>query len=355
MSSRVKPNMSRQAIRRGGFSESVLEKRGLKIEIGAPVTGAVAIGDTIAVSSGNGTIRFFRPNTEPTMMKVHDGAILCLASGDANVFTGGDDGRFLRISLDGQVEEVANFGSRWVDCVAAGNGQWACSSGKHVHVWCKQETVATSLEHISTVGGLAFDAQSKRLAVSHYGGATVWEQRDQSWKSSKLEWKGSHGAVSFSPNGKFLVTSMQENSLHSWRLSDKCHMAMQGYPSKVKSFAWSGDAPHLVTSGANEAVCWPFDGKEGPMNREPLCIAYGGRQIATYVESVSEVNAAFVGFQDGTVLLAELYNTKEPIVIRGSAGAEVSAIAVTESRSHVLIGDAKGGVLWATLWEEGYA
>ena len=42
-----------------------------------------------------------------------------------------------------------------------------------------------------------------------------------------LEWKGSHIDVTWSPDGRFVVTSMQENALHGWRLRpDKGHMRM---------------------------------------------------------------------------------------------------------------------------------
>ncbi len=331
----------------------MFERRSLKFEIGAPVTGAIAADDAIAVACGDGTVRFFRAETDPTETKAHDGAVLCLASDADHVFTGGDDGRFLRISPDGQVEEIANFGSRWVDCVAACHEQWACSSGKSVQVWCKQEPSAVSLQHVSTVGGLAFDATGRRLAVAHYGGVTVWERRQQRWKPSKLDWKGSHGVVSFSPDGEYLVTAMQENALHAVRLRDNCHMAMQGYPAKIKSFAWVGEVPHLVTSGADEAICWPFDGEDGPMGREPLCVARGTKRLATCVQSLSEANAVFAGFHDGTVVLSELDDAKESIVIRSSTGSEVTAIAVTASLSHVLIGDAGGNVLWTTLFDRG--
>ena len=85
------------------------------------------------------------------------------------------------------------------------------------------------------------------------------------------------------------------------------------------------------------------------MGRVPLCVAHGGKRLATCVQSLSEENAVFAGFQDGAVLLAALDEAKESIVVRGSTGAEVTAIAATKSLSHVLIGDANGGVLWAAL------
>ena len=52
------------------------------------------------------------------------------------------------------------------------------------------------------------------------------------------------------PDGKSVVTAMQENALHGSRLRDKGELAMSGYPAKVKSFAWVGNTPYLVTSGA---------------------------------------------------------------------------------------------------------
>lgn len=350
MQGSVTADLPRRTPRRQGFDETELERRGTRLETGAPVTGAVAAGDLVAVGFGDGSVRLFRPGFAPIVAKAHRGVVLCMAADGDHVLTGGDDGRFLRISPDGTVEEVASFGTRWVDCVASSPGLRACSSGRAVHVWSARQPKAAVLEHASTVGGLAFDAKGKRLAVAHYGGATVWVRGERRWKSSKLVWKGFHGAVTFSPDGKFLVTAMQENALHGWRLRDKGDMAMPGYPAKVKSFAWVGDAPHLATSGADEAICWPFDGKDGPLGRAPVCVAHGGKQIATCVQALPRERAVFAGFRDGAVLLAELDESKDAIVLRGSTGAEVTAIAVSASLSHVLIGDAKGHVLWSPLW-----
>ncbi len=350
MQSSVSADLPRRNPRRAGFAETEFEQRGTRLEIGAPATGAVVAGDAVAVGFGDGTVRFFRPGLAPVVTQAHQGVVLCLAADGDHVVTGGDDGRFLQISPGGEVTEITNFGSRWVDCVAAGRGLRACSSGRTAHVWSKEQTTATVLEHPSTVGGLAFDAKGRRLAVAHYGGATVWEQSARRWKSSKLFWKGFHGAVTFSPDGKYLVTAMQENALHTWRLRDKGDLEMPGYPAKIKSFAWVGDTPHLATSGADEAICWPFDGKSGPMGRPPVCVAHGGKQIATCVQAFPEVRAVLAGFADGAVLLAELDESKSAIVLRGSSGAAVTAIAVSACRSHLLVGDAKGQVLWAPLW-----
>ena len=334
------------------FKKTELEKKGERFEIKAPVTVAVSLGNCIAVGFGDGSIRFFRPGLANTVTQAHDGVVLCMAADGDHVLTGGDDGRFLKTSSNGVVNQIASFGTKWVDCVAANGEQYACSSGRDAHVWSKGKANAAVLKHISTVGGLAFDARGKRLAVSHYGGVTLWSRTERRWKSTKLIWKGLHGVVSFSPDGKYIVTAMQENALHGWRLRDKANLAMSGYPAKTKSFAWVGSTPYLVTSGANEAVCWPFDSKDGPMNRSPICIANGGEEMVTHVHPMPNKSVVFAGFRDGKVLLAEIDEIKDPCLLKDSTGAEITAIAVTESLSHVLIGDDNGHILWAPLWAE---
>ena len=339
--------------RSDGFAQTVLERDGLNVDTAAPVTAAVTAGSCVAAGFGDGTVRFFRPDAPPLSVVAHRGAVLCLSPDCQTdfVLTGGDDGRFLRVSPEGTVEAIASFGTRWVDCVAAGPRWRACSSGRVAHVWRQGETDAASFEHPSTVGGLAFDAKGLRLAVAHYGGATVWGRRERRWKASKLVWKGSHGAVAFSPDGKYVVTAMQENALHVWRLRDKADMRMSGYPARVKSFAWVGDAPYLATSGADEAICWPFDGKHGPMGRPPFTCAYGGEQLCTEVTGLVDLSGVFAGFSDGCVLAGRLADDTEDLVIKGSSGSPVTALALSPE-GWLFVGEESGRVLWVRLGRE---
>ena len=49
------------------------------------------------------------------------------------------------------------------------------------------------------------------------------------------------------PDARFVITSMQENALHGWRLQpDKGHMRMSGYPGKVRSLSWSADGKSIA-------------------------------------------------------------------------------------------------------------
>ena len=334
-------------------SKTKLELRGVELNCGAPVTTAVSTPDKVVVGFGDGTLRFFRPTLkDPEIVEAHKGVVLCMVNDGNNVYTGGEDGRFLRILNNGDIKEIANFDTRWVDSVAAFDGNFACSSGRNAFVWTSDHEKERSLEHSSTIGGLAFDSSGNRLAVSSYGGVTIWERAKRRWKSTRFVWKGSHGKVSFSPNDKYLVTAMQENEIHGWRIRDKTNLAMSGYPAKVKSFTWVGDTPFLVTSGASEAICWPFDGKDGPLGRKPICVASGGEQNATFVESLPGEKSVFVGFKDGSVLLSEIDEKSKAFFIRSPTGSDVSAIAVSSNRSHIFIGDSIGQILWSPLWAE---
>ena len=177
MQNSVAEDLPRRRPGRHGFNETELEKRGIQRSFGAPVTGAVSVSDGIAVCFGDGNVRFFRPQHAYTTVKAHLGVVLCVAAHEDHIITGGDDGRFLQISFDGKVKEIANFNSKWVDCVAAKDGTSVCSSGSSVYIWSKDHVEPTILKHSSTVGGLAFDEKGKRLAVAHYGGTTIRENR----------------------------------------------------------------------------------------------------------------------------------------------------------------------------------
>ena len=95
--------------------------------------------------------------------------------------------------------------------------------------------------------------QGLRLAVAGYGGATlVWPGTES--PPVKLAWAGAHMGASFSPDGRYLMTVMQENALHGWRLEDAQDLRMSGYASKPKSLAWSAKGRWLASSGANAAI-----------------------------------------------------------------------------------------------------
>ena len=126
------------------------------------------------------------------------------------------------------------------------------------------------------------------------------------------------------PTAAFLVTTMQENALHGWKLADGKHMRMTGYPAKVKSLSWSAKGKWLASSGAPAAIVWPFQAKDGPMGKAPLELGTRGNTMVTAVacHPVDEIVA--IGYADGMVLAARFADAKEVLLRRPGKGAITS-------------------------------
>jgi WD40 repeat protein len=237
---------------------------------------------------------------------------------------GGDDGKLVALDAKGEVTLLATDAKRrWIDNVALHpDGAFAWSAGKTAFVrGGKGED--KFFEVPSTVGGLAFAPKGLRLAIAHYNGVTLWFPNMVA-TAEVLEWAGSHLGVVFSPDNKFLVTTMHEPALHGWRLADTRHMRMTGYPGRVRSMSWSAGGKALATSGADSIIMWPFASKDGPMGKEPAMLApLQARVSAVVCHPKQDVLAA--GYSDGTILMVRLNDGAEILVRR--RGSPVAALA----------------------------
>ena len=327
----------------------LLDSRGVSRELGAFVIGATfdRMGTMAAFALGDGTVRLVpqHPGPEWPSVQAHDGAVLSLAADVRPGFvTGGDDGRFLRIGPDGTVTELARFGSKWVDHVAAfADGKaavLACSVGKAAHVFDGAGAALKTLAHPSTVTGLAFDGKGKRIAASHYNGCSLWFVGAKVDSPRIMEWKGSHTGVSLHPAADAVVTSMQENSLHGWRLSDGQHMRMSGYPGKTESMSFTRTGKWLATSGAESVVLWPFFGG-GPMGKAPTELAGADNVTCTRVACHPQHDAVAAGFSDGLVCMADIATGRILPVARPGHGP-VSAMAWSADGARLAFGTETG-------------
>jgi WD40 repeat protein len=195
-------------------------------------------------------------------------------------------------------------------------------------------------EEPRSIEGLAFAPKGIRLACARYNGVSLyWAATDA--KPLVLDWKGAHNAVTFSPNGNYLVTTMQENALHGWRLADERHMRMAGYPSKVKSFSWSAKGKWLATSGAPAAIVWPFTGKDGPMGKAPAELGTRGDQLVTCVACHPTEDIVAIGYSDGMILAARIADSKEVLFRRPGKGA-ITAMSWDKAGRRLVFGSAEG-------------
>jgi WD40 repeat protein len=319
----------------GSDTVSVVE-RTRPIAAGGVIVAAHFLGRIAAFVLGEEAIVLVPPDGEPRRVAAHDGAILDTAADDGRVITAGDDGKIVATDADGASSVLASDPKqRWIDHVALGpDGAVAWSAGKIAYVQTKESNSPSNkqsakelraFEAPSTVGGLAFFPKGFRLAIAHYNGATLWFPNASGAAPEKLEWKGSHLGAKVSPDGRFLVTTMQEPMLHGWRLVDRQHMRMSGYAARVMSTSWSAGGQWLATAGASQLVLWPFQSKDGPMGKTPRLLTPSEHRVDV-VACHPRTDVAAAGYNNGLVLLARIEDGAE-ILAKKPGDAPVTALA----------------------------
>ena len=312
----------------------------MNVTLDAYVTEIVIDAGRAAFALGDGAVAW----EDGARVQAHDGAILAAVAHPSGqgIVTGGDDGRLVW-SWPGESHVLAEAPRKWIDTVAASaiSGLIAFSAGRESHVLdIKAAEFRRVFAHDASVAALAFDPKGRRLAAATYGGAALWYARIAEQKPVMLRWAGSHVGLAFSPDGRFLISSMQEAALHGWRLSDSRDMRMGGYPAKVRSLVFLGDA-WLATSGANGAVLWPFAGANGPMGKQAMEIGWDESALVTRVASDARGETLVVGLDDGRVWASHL-PTERRIDLRAEKGPAISALAVL-GNERVAWGDEEGG------------
>lgn len=309
--------------------------------LGGHVLAAAFLGETPAFALANGGIRLLSPS--PQVIEAHQSGMLTAAFTADSVISGGEDGQIVRTGADGARQVLADEGGKWIDAIATGpDGAIAWSFGRTARARSGKGEVRT-MSAPTTARGLAFLPKGYRLALSHYNGASLWFP-NASAEPEPLPWKGSHLDLTVSPDGRYVVTSMQENALHGWRIADKAHMRMTGYPAKTRSMSWSHDGNWLATAGAEAAVIWPFSGKDGPMGKAPRECGVRPARVSNVAFHPGALVVA-IGYEDGFVMLVRLTDASE-LLVRAPAAGEgaqaITALAWDKTGRRLAIGAADG-------------
>ncbi len=308
---------------------------------GAFVVAAVWSDGEAAFALGDGTVRW----ASGAAVQAHDGAALCaVAHPGVGLLTGGDDGRLVQSTRDG-ASELAVVPGRWIERVAASaaSGLIGFGAGRELHIRDAADPVfARVFSHERTVADLAFDMKGRRIATATYGGAQLWFARIEQQKPTMLRFAGSHIAVAWSPDGKHLITAMQDNQLHGWRLPESKDMRMGGYPAKPRSLAFLADGALLASSGAQGAVLWPFTGG-GPMGKSATIVGEGPDDaLVSVVDGTPRAPLLAAGTSDGRVWVADL-RREGVTTLRDGGGAAISALSLSPAGDRLAWGDEAGG------------
>ena len=319
----------------------------MNFDFDAQVTAALFDNAGAIFALGDGSVRF----EDGATVQAHDGAVLCAAvhpTGEG-VVTGGDDGQVVWSRRGEDAMVLATAKNQWIDSIdaSAASGLVAFSWGRTLSVIDPKDAgFRRDFQHERTVSGVAFDPKGRRIAASTYGGAALWYARIEKQQPVKLAWAGSHTAVAFSPDGAFVVTTMQDSQLHGWRLKDAKNLRMGGYPSKVRSLAFLANGQLLATSGAQGAVLWPFIGSNGPMGREATEIGYDDTTLVNLVSARTEHGLLAAGLTDGRVWVAHPASHGLNFV-KAEKGPSIVALSLSPAADKVAWADEDGaaGVL----------
>jgi WD40 repeat protein len=309
------------------------------IDTGAHVEWAGFLGGTPCFALADGSI--LSAGVDARRLALQGGATLVEQDpATGHLFVGGENGAITRVDSGFVAETIHEPNGKWVNALACGpSGVIGWANGKSGFFRLADGTVRNFASE-RTIEAMAFAPKGLRVALARYNGVELRFVNTES-PPQFLEWKGAHVGVTFSPDGRFLVTAMQENSLHGWRLADNRNMRMTGYPSKVRSLSWSPRGKWLASSGAPAAIVWPFSGKDGPMGKGPKELGTMGENMVTRVACHPVEDVVAIGYQNGMILAVRIMDEKDAVLRRGGASA-ISALNWDSDGRRLAFGSERG-------------
>jgi WD40 repeat protein len=325
--------------------------------LAANVTAAVVLGSggRAAFSLGDGTVRLRdiggdsdRPafgNSEIIAIR-HEGAATALTRFLEGFVSAGQDGRLVRYADTGTLPfSLFDFGERWVDALAVyePTALVAAAAERRLVVVDQDGRVRfESNDFPSTISGLSFAPEGRRIAAAHLDGASIFSiaggEREQ-----LLKWKGSHIGVSWSPDGRYLVTATQERELHVWDLVTLQDRRLGGCPHKIHGMAWLADGSFLICTGADVITACSF-ADAGPASKPPVEIGYVYDGSVTAVAANPARALVAGGYSTGSLLVGGVAKG-EALIARPSQGDAVTAVAWSPDGTRLIAGTAGGNAI----------
>lgn len=287
------------------------------------------------------------PAPQPAQAVCHQGSCLALAPHPQGGFvSGGDDGRVVHLPRSAPPAVLEQPTTEWITAVASHPEAGLAGGVAYAYGRTVQRRTAgasVSIELPAPATALAFSPDGLVLAAAHSGGVTLWPCLGA---TRLLPWPGYHRALSWSPDGGYLVSAMQENALHGWRVSDGMDMEMSGYGGQPLSLSFAHDGRYLVTSGDTRPVCWSFDppGKA----QQPSQCGMASKTPVTVVACHPHQPLIAVGYFNGAVLLSRP-GSDDALFVKGSGDGAVNALAWSGDGQRLAFGNQGGQCGWLSL------
>ncbi len=266
----------------------------------------------LAIASAAGPVVVFAgaDGSNQASLPGHEGGTNVLAWGPAGLASGGQDGRVKGWDIiTRQATLSVAFERAWVEHLAwRPKGRTspdrppllAAAAGRQLKLLNADGSIHHSFPPApKTVSSLAWDPAGHLLAVAYFGGVCLWDA-DGLVSFKEFGYANSIHKLTWSQDGKWLVSGNQDPSVHLWIPESGFEFHMSGYQTKVEDVCFDHTGRWLATSGGNEACVWDCEGN-GPEGREPVMLPHEARLSALAFQNSHGLLAS--GSQDGMVRL----------------------------------------------------
>jgi WD40 repeat protein len=177
------------------------------------------------------------------------------------------------------------------------------------------------------------------IAVACFGSVCLWRGDDFTAQKEFPYNNGIH-ALTWSPDGKWLVSGNQDPSVHLWIPAEDAELHMSGYESKVKYLSFDHTSRWLATGGGRDACIWDCSGN-GPEGREPAMLPHDAPVCALAFQNTHGLLAT--ASQDGVVRLWSP-ERQQPLRATVKMPAAATKLVWSPDDRYLAIGSEKGTV-----------
>ncbi|MDP3851685.1 MAG: WD40 repeat domain-containing protein [Luteolibacter sp.] len=229
----------------------------------------------------------------------------------------------------------------------------AAAVGKAVHVIDPHtlETLQIIDDHRSTVTDLVWHpVLSNQLGTASDGGARMWRIGEKK-PFARIDDGVAAVLTTWSPDGRWLVTSDQSPSVHLYDLKKRAPLFIQGFETKIKAIAWqtggTSDLPWLALGGRTVITVWPCFGKNGPRGAKPIQL-YGHLKEVSALDFPIDGPYLASGARDGLVFLWLPHHSNGPALIAREE-SEITTVRWSPDGLTLAYGTASGRIAIHTL------